>query len=346
LTISLSHARPDPLLGEFASSPEPPQDERDEHRVDALSALGAIDVREPETGGSSAEVLAGLDFAGDSAGAAEPAVQPPPAQPMPAPTPSAAVRDEPDAAEEDEDDDAPAGVSWPVLLLASYASAVTLGLFWVLWTGRRIREDLVEAPTAFDSRPDPGARADRSRRVLPPRPIPAEHMAKVGAMARLGQIEATPVAIIEGPVTLKSQVMEKTTKPGGERALKLRLRLRNVSSDVVLAPFDEAFIRDRVGADPESFIETGDGQSPIAMYPLAVESEWSIPGQVFRELKPGETLETVAVSAPEATSRLTSEMTWRIRLRSDINHTDDLGVRFGLDDVKSDSPTSNPRRRD
>ena len=61
------------------------------------------------------------------------------------------------------------------------------------------------------------------------------------------------------------------------------------------------------------------------MFPLAVESEWSIVGQEFRELKPGESYETVVVSAPDALDHVAPEMTWRLRLRTDINQTDDPG---------------------
>ena len=85
----------------------------------------------------------------------------------------------------------------------------------------------------------------------------------------------------------------------------LTLRLKNVSPDVVLAPLDEAFVRDRINADPDSFIEAGPTGATIAMFPLAVESEWSIVGQSFRELQPGEAFEFIVVSAPDAAGKLT-----------------------------------------
>src|SRR5262249_24868181 len=150
-----------------------------------------------------------------------------------------------------------------------------------------------------------------------------------GQTVRLGQVEATPVAITRGRVGLERNFARRERRWGGDGALILRLRLRNVSNDTILSPLDEAFVRDRVGADPDSFIETAEEAGPvIPMFPLAVESEWSIVGQEFRELRPGEAFETVAVSAPGAAGRLAPEMTWRVRLRTDINHTDDLGVRF------------------
>ncbi len=68
------------------------------------------------------------------------------------------------------------------------------------------------------------------------------------------------------------------------------------------------------------------------MYPLAVESEWSIRDQVFEELQPGESCEALLVSAPEVSDRLSPEMIWRIRLRTGIDQTETLGVRFRKDE--------------
>jgi hypothetical protein len=39
-------------------------------------------------------------------------------------------------------------------------------------------------------------------------------------------------------------------------------------------------------------------------------------------------------TAPDVIDKLTPEMTWRIRLRTDINHTEDLGVRIQSDAIK------------
>ena len=62
------------------------------------------------------------------------------------------------------------------------------------------------------------------------------------------------------------------------------------------------------------------------LFPLAVESEWMIVGQEFRELGPGESMEGIIVSAPDARGLIEEEMTWRVRLRTGINETDVLGV--------------------
>jgi hypothetical protein len=188
-----------------------------------------------------------------------------------------------------------------------------------------------------ESRPDPGLRADRSRRIVPPTPIAAEHLTTLGRPVRMGVIEVTPVSVTSGSVVLERTIARHEIKRGGLGALKLRLRIRNFSSDTLLAPLDEAFLRDREHAEADSFIETSRDGPPIGMYPLAVESEWSIDGQEFRDLKPGQELNTVIVSEPGAAGKMSPEMTWRVRLRTDINHTDDLGVRFRKVDVRADS---------
>jgi hypothetical protein len=65
-----------------------------------------------------------------------------------------------------------------------------------------------------------------------------------------------------------------------------------------------------------------------------VESEWTIAGQTFPELKPGESVETFIVSAPDAKARVSDAMTWRLKLRCGIEQTEVVGVRFGVNDIK------------
>src|SRR5690349_21142887 len=71
------------------------------------------------------------------------------------------------------------------------------------------------------------------------------------------------------------------------------------SQDATFAPLDESLVREHDRGLPDSLIETGT-HDQIDIYPLAEHSEWAIRGQSFRELPPGEALETDLVSAPEA----------------------------------------------
>jgi hypothetical protein len=267
---------------------------------------------------------------------------PPPAHAAKAAASGKVAPDRPKDADNDEaddDDDFPArGTSWPMALLASYASAVTLGLIWVLWGHRAARESQSVEPDPFrpaETAVDPGHRAWQSRKFIPPAPLPADRLLALGQTVRLGSLEVTPLEIASGSVILRREVRQHEARPGGDNALMLKLRLKNVSGDSILVPLDEAFLRARATGVRDSFVETGRTRQ-IEMFPLAVVSEWSIAGQEFRELNPDESYETLVVSAPDAVGRLDTEatMTWRVRLRVDVNQTQTLGIRFRAQDVR------------
>ena len=340
LSVILTQASPDPLLGEYdhplpSGSEDSPPESSGHERRDALNALSDLKLsatdmaRIPVPSGispSSTEAIAALDL-----GEPSPVV----------PHPDRPTDSRPAAKPPEDDDSESRGIPLSTLLLASYASAVTFGLIWVLWSGRRLKETVEPEPApVLDARPDPGRRSQNARKIVPPPPIAAEHLTGLGKTIRLGVIEVTPLGVSSGPVTLTREFNRQQRKSGGDDALNLLLRFKNTSTETLLAPMDEAFLRVRPGSDPESYIDTQQEGASIPLYALAVESEWSIAGQDFRELRPGESFETRVTSAPDALDKLTSEMTWRIRLRTGINHTDDLGVRFHKDDVVAE-----PRRK-
>jgi hypothetical protein len=234
--------------------------------------------------------------------------------------------------EEYDENESPRGASWPFILLLSYASAVTIGLIWVLWGGLKIRESEEEDFPAASTAPDPGRRADQSRKVASPPSIASDHRTTLGKPLRMSLLEATPLGISWGKVRLQRSFDSVQDRDGGDNALRLKLRLENVSTDAIFFPLDEAFLRENERGQLDSSIETSDGLQ-IKMFPLAVASEWSIVGQEFRELKPGQSYETEVVSAPDVPGRVTPEMTWRLRLRTGINQTDTMGVRFREDQI-------------
>ncbi len=83
------------------------------------------------------------------------------------------------------------------------------------------------------------------------------------------------------------------------------------------------------------------------MYPLAPASELSIVGQEFRKLKPGESYVTLIVSAPDAVKLTSPEMTWRIRLRTGIDRTDIVGVRFRNSEIRPEpEPKAKPEPKE
>jgi hypothetical protein len=219
------------------------------------------------------------------------------------------------------------GPNWPMVVLASYASAVTLALIWWVVVPRlRGRSDVdnfsAPTPVAVGTR-----RADRSREVEPPPPIPADRITVLGKPLVVGSLEVTPLDVSRTDVKLRRATLsgKREEKEGGSGAMALRLRLRNTSSDAVFAPLDEAFIRDRDDGLSESFVDL-DGGCRVYLYPLPVDSEWSIAGQDFPDLKPGEAKVTRVVTAADFPSTA-SETTWRIELRTGLKDSAVVGIR-------------------
>lgn len=229
-----------------------------------------------------------------------------------------------------------AAVPWGHVLSLSYSSALTLVLIWLLATGRLAR------PPA--NAPEPPSVSEKPAAESPPRlldaqedgspsapPLPVENLTTIGKSVQLGDLEVTPLGIEAGPVELV-----RTIDPGKSRrengCLILRLRLTNRSRISNFAPADLNSVRDCELRDFDPYIATSSGPA-IRLFPLALTSEWSIRGQEFPSLGPGETAETLIASEPGAVDRLADEMTWRVRLRTGVYRTDMLGVRFTRDQV-------------
>jgi hypothetical protein len=229
-------------------------------------------------------------------------------------------------AEQDEEVIYVSGPNWPMLLLGSYASAVTLALIW--WVvlprlrGKADPESFTPvAPVTVGTRPP-----DLSRKVDPIAPIPPERITKLGEPLRIGSLEITPIAVARQGVRLRrvSLTGKNEVRDGGSGALGLRVRLRNVSDDAIFAPLEKAFLRDSDNAISQSFVEIPPADR-VYLYSLAVDSEWSIAGQEFPELRPGEVKETTIVTTADFPST-GSPMTWRLMVRTGPGTTAAVGV--------------------
>jgi hypothetical protein len=230
-------------------------------------------------------------------------------------------------------------------LLASYASAMTIACVWLWWTGHRgnpgsLNRDRnpdrswsagldatgVDAPIETVG---PARWQEESSLVAPPEPIAEGARMALGETLRMNALEVTPLEVTSGPVRLQRIRVDGRPehRSGGVNALHLRVQLRNASDDVVFAPLDETFVREPDRRLPETFIQDSDGHRVYA-YRLPISSEWSILGQDFGELRPGEAMETIIVSDTDAPPRLNGPLTWRIRLRTAPETTTVVGVSF------------------
>jgi hypothetical protein len=252
---------------------------------------------------------------------------------IPAPHRTGEIRRVDAGSDDDENGNEARGIWLPMLLL-SYSSAVTLGLAWVLWSGRTIHpggseQTASEAPQAADLQPGRSA-DDLAKAKLPP--IPEENVASIGQTVRIGDVEITPFAVALAPVELVRKIEPAEYRVEEVPSLVLKLRLTNLSKEHSFKPLARSLIGDAASTLDRSFVATAD-EGKIALYPLAVESEWLITGQEFSVLKPGDSVATLVASEPVSEDRLRDEMTLRIRLRIGPYRTDILGVRFSRSEI-------------
>jgi hypothetical protein len=218
------------------------------------------------------------------------------------------------------------GPSWPMLLLGSYASAVTLALIWLVVIPRfrgNHEFDNLGSPTATPV----GTRVtNHGQKVEPAAKIPADRKIKLGQSIKLGSLEFTALDLARQDIKLsrKNLLGGLEEKEGGTGALTLHVRIHNHSSDLIFAPVVADFVRDKDSGMPDSFVELGPGER-VYLYPLPIESEWQIVGQEFPELKPGESRETRIVTVADF-PRSGSDMTWHLKLRTGLDSEEVVGV--------------------
>jgi hypothetical protein len=229
--------------------------------------------------------------------------------------------------------------TWFVVLLLAYSSAVTLGLVWVLWTGRSLRSGDKASANGSRAVDESVPRSVESKSQEPLPPIPFSNVTTLHKTVRIGDVEITPLEIDYGPLELlrsfNSDDYSHDFRREESSSLILKLRLTNVSSDHKFAPLDRGLIRDQNSALDRTYIATA-GADKIGLFPLALDSEWAIPGQYFSVLSSRENVETLLASEPVSADRLQGELTWRIRLRVGPYRTDVLGVRFTRSDLHFD----------
>lgn len=209
---------------------------------------------------------------------------------------------------------------WPFLLLASYASAMTIAVAWLLWHGhaRKVAQG--------DTLPVP-ARATSSRDL---RPLPPERRTSIHKPLRVGSLEITPLELTQSPVRLVWTDSDGDRRfEKGPESLVLRLLFKNVGSDESFAPLESAWVRRADSGEGDAFLINDSGI--IEVFPLALASEKAIVGQKFPLLKPGEEAETIVVA--EAGS-ISSPATWRLKVRVNGDRTAVIGVDVRPEDVK------------
>lgn len=233
-----------------------------------------------------------------------------------------------------------------VTFLAPYALISTLlaGWFGYQYYDLRSKHPLENIPDIIGDN-DPAKRSplkQTSERTLklpsPDQPLPDKLKVPLGQTLRIGDLEVSPLKIEEGrfqfTVVYENGATEVKTSP--HPGLILRVRLRNVSADVVFCPtdpfFDRQYIPDVHRSRPYTFLEVGEQRfygGPFNY--LGFHRDAKNPRKrVFAEgqdnnyapLQPGEERETRFYTFPDSDGELLSAvhsfkdtLTWRLQLR-------------------------------
>jgi hypothetical protein len=162
----------------------------------------------------------------------------------------------------------------------------------------------------------------------------------LGKPIRLGDLEVKPLLVEARSVDLIRTIDSKARRREAD-CLVLRLDLKNLSKDQTFPPLDRILVRERELRSFDPYIETSEGRS-IRLFPLALDSEWSLLGQGFPVLKPGGSAQTFIAAEPGSANLVADEMTWRLRLRIGVYRSDMMGVKFTKAEVRR--PLSRSRR--
>ncbi|MDG3004162.1 hypothetical protein [Paludisphaera mucosa] len=224
------------------------------------------------------------------------------------------------------------GASWTSVILKSYASAVTLALAWLLWSGRTTPKAVParEAPAPRRPAVEPTAPTASSAAVAD---VPAGRLTSLGKPIVVGDLEITPLMVLHRSVRTSRNLGEENLVRDHDGCLALTLRLKNLATEDSLQPLAAEDLR-----DGEAFAIDAPPAGRIGMFALAAGSAWTIEEQQFPTLDPGAVEDVVLVSEPIPAERLGPAMTWRFRVAADAGRTEraDVGVRFGRDQVHGD----------
>lgn len=228
------------------------------------------------------------------------------------------------------------------VIVASYASAVTIALVWLLMN---------QQSHSLESLPDVRTLADDElvfaglNAVLPP-----GHVLKLGESRRFGDIKVTAVRVTREPIEFEHfQNQELKPLPPTAPVLKLWLEFENVGSTASFPPFDVALMTKRV---PDSkngsldrtntFLAREDEartlDSVSLNYNHLPDSEWNLSGQAAAPLSPGSKCLTYIAGNEADVERLIKEpgtLNWRVQIRKGINASSKRGVTTLVDVVFS-----------
>lgn len=235
------------------------------------------------------------------------------------------------------------------MLLASYASAVTLVCLYLLM------QSLAGQPHHLESLPDlkpPMEKGEIGYRLVPEEAgLPRGHTLRLGESRRFGNVQVTPLRVEKRPLRFTHfSGNPQQTRAETEPVLKLWVRFENVSRDQKFAPLDRELLLKRV-VDPSrpEFVRSNQFLVPTSskgnlsktrlLYDLEMYSDWNFAG--FEDdpvLAPGESVELYFPSAEVRAEQipLDQPLLWRVQFRKGYHPESYRGVTT-LIEIKIDS---------
>lgn len=254
-----------------------------------------------------------------------------------------------------------------LILLASYASAMTLIALFLLMRGGS-----GPANNNLESLPDVAPEPVGELTYVPVNAtLPAGHVIKIGEKQRFGNIEVEPLRVVREPLEFTHYSGDsKAKRPATDPVVKIWLKFTNVSEDQEIAPLDgNLLLRWVTNSEQQREFSNqylfGEGASQpedeISTYRHSKTSDWDLSGQnLGKVLKPGESYETYIASTESLPVELPQQLNWRIQFRKGYSPkgwgvTTLIDVSFETDEIKAPNqaesasettPTSKPAEND
>lgn len=236
------------------------------------------------------------------------------------------------------------------LIVASYASAITLAFLYLWWRGAGgTTLDLPDVVPEFKNN-------KFGLTLIKEDPLPLPYRLKLGETKRYGNIEITPLKVTRGPLEFTYFNNNGTTKPPTQTpVLKLWVKFENVSDDQTFPALDEKLLFPRVH-DKENVTQDRSNNyvcqqsqrqrvgKRVPVYSLLINGDWLLKDQNLNTpIGPHKTWETYIPTNDEDLSALEGPLAWRLHFRKGYNRSSFRGVttlvevEFDSKDIRSES---------
>ena len=235
------------------------------------------------------------------------------------------------------------------IFVASYASALTMFVIYLWWTGSL-------ASSQLESLPDLKPLEDNEFRIVPVgKAMPWGHRLRVGDVQQFGNIKVHVLRVTRGPVEFEyfQKGPEAPQRPPSQPVLKLWLEFENVSQDQIFSPYDlrlmsRDFVDDNLKRFANTFVRNQSDSGEAAQLTFAMSHEIDDPFDIKgleagRMLKPSEKCVIFIPTEEDGVDQLAGDLVWRVQFRKGFHPvamhgvTTLIEVEFHSDDIQTDS---------